>query len=67
MKIKYFEDADTVQMEFSDQTVSETHELNENLYTDLDEWGNVVGMTIGHASIRADMRELAFQRITAKG
>ncbi len=67
MTLKYFEDTDTVQMEFSDQTVSETRELNENLYIDLDAQGNILGMTIEHASLQADMRELAFQRIAAEG
>ncbi len=67
MKIKYFEDTDTVQMEFSDHPVAETREINENLYIDLDARGNVVNMTIEHASVQADMRELAFQRIAAEG
>jgi len=67
MRIKYFEDTDTAQMEFSDRPVSETREINENLYVDLDERGNVVSMTIEHASLQADMREVAFQRIAAEG
>lgn len=67
MKIKYFEDTDTAQMEFSNHTVVETREINENLYVDLDTQGNVVAMTIEHASVQADMRELAFQRIAAQG
>ncbi|WP_089728268.1 DUF2283 domain-containing protein [Candidatus Thiosymbion oneisti] len=67
MKIKYFEDTDTAHMELSDHPVSETREISENLYIDLDAQGNVLGMTIEHASVQADMRELAFQRITAAG
>lgn len=67
MKIKYFEDTDTAQMEFSGNTVAETREINENLYIDLDEQGNLVNMTIEHASIQADIRDFAFQRIVADG
>jgi len=67
MKINYFEDTDTAHMEFSDHPVSETREINENLYIDLDERGNVVSMTIEHASIQANMRELSFQRIAVEG
>jgi uncharacterized protein YuzE len=67
MKIKYFEDTDTAQMEFSDHEVVETREINENLSIDLDAQGNVVNLTIEHASIQADMRELAFARIAAGG
>ena len=55
MKIKYFEDTDTAQMEFSNQAVVETREINENLYIDLDAQGNLVNMTIEHASAQANM------------
>jgi len=34
MKIKYFEDTDTAQMEFSDHPVSETREINQPLWTE---------------------------------
>nr|VFJ95288.1 MAG: Uncharacterized protein YuzE [Candidatus Kentron sp. H] len=67
MKIQYFEDTDTAHMEFSDRTVSETREINENLYIDLDDIGNLVGMTVEHASVHANISELAFQRIAAEG
>ena len=67
MKIKYFEDTDTAQMEFSNQAVAETREINENLYIDLDGQGNVVNLSIEHASVQADIREFAFQRIAAEG
>ena len=67
MKIKYFEGTDTAQVEFSNQAVVETREINENLYIDLDAQGNLVNMTIEHASLQANMHELAFQRIAAEG
>ena len=63
MKIKYFEDTDTTLVELSDHAVSETREINENIYIDLDEQGQLVNMTIEHASSQADMQEFAFQRI----
>ncbi|MDD1636388.1 MAG: DUF2283 domain-containing protein, partial [Methylococcaceae bacterium] len=46
MKIKYFEDTDTLLLEFSKRPVFETKEINENIYLDLDEDGNLIGMTI---------------------
>ena len=67
MKIKYFEDTDTAQMEFSDHAVAETREINQDLYIDLDTQGNVVNMTLEHASVQTDMREIAFQRMVAEG
>jgi len=36
MKVKYFSDTDTALMEFSSAAVSETKEINENIYIDLD-------------------------------
>ena len=67
MKIKYFEDTDTTLVELSGHAVSETREINENIYIDLDEQGRLVNMTIEHASSQADMQEFAFQRISAEG
>nr|VFK37676.1 MAG: Uncharacterized protein YuzE [Candidatus Kentron sp. TC] len=67
MKIKYFEDTDTAHMEFSDSPVSETREISENLYIDLDDIGNLVGMTVEHASVRANISEFTFQRIAGEG
>ena len=64
MKIKYFEDTDTALLEFSDRTVFETKEINENIYLDLDEDGNLIGMTIEHALSQANINEVSFQQIS---
>jgi uncharacterized protein YuzE len=63
MKIKYFEDTDTALLEFSDRPVFETKEINENIYLDLDEAGNLIGMTIEHALSQANINEVSFQQI----
>ncbi|MFI3184480.1 MAG: DUF2283 domain-containing protein [Methylococcaceae bacterium] len=63
MKIKYFEDTDTALLEFSDHPVFETKEINENIYLDLDEAGNLIGMTIEHARLQANINEVSFQQI----
>ena len=49
MKIKYFQDTDTALLEMSEKDVSETREITENIYVDLDADGNPVSMTIEHA------------------
>lgn len=46
MRIKFFADTDTALVEFSDREVAETKEINENIYIDLDDSGNLVAMTI---------------------
>lgn len=66
MKIKYFTDTDTALMEFSGHQVAQTKEINENIYVDLDADGNLVNMTIEHASSQANIAEIAYQQIENK-
>lgn len=65
MRIKYFEDTDTILVELSTNPPVETRELNENIYLDLDSSGNVVSITIEHAGAASDLREFLYQRIPA--
>ncbi len=66
MRVKYFSDTDTAQVEFTDKEISETKEISENVYIDLDENGNLVSMTIEHAKNNAMLSEFSFQEITPK-
>ena len=66
MKIRYFTDTDTALVEFSDHQVAQTKEINQDIYLDLDADGNLVNMTIEHASSQANMAELAYQQIESK-
>jgi uncharacterized protein YuzE len=63
MKVKYFPDTDTAHVEFKDSDVHETKEISENIYIDIDEKGNLVGMTIEHAKTSADLWEFSFQEM----
>ncbi|MDZ4743774.1 MAG: DUF2283 domain-containing protein [Verrucomicrobiota bacterium] len=63
MKIKSFSDTDTALVEFSDFQISETKEVNDNIYIDLDAEGNLVSMTIEHAKSQAKIKELSFIEI----
>jgi len=67
MKIKYFTDTDTALMEFSGHQVAQTKEINENIYVDLDADGNMVNMTIEHASSQVNIAEISYQQIESKG
>ena len=62
MKINYFEDTDTVFIEFTAQPVAETRNLCENIYIDLDEHGNLVSMKVEHAEHSANILEFTFER-----
>jgi uncharacterized protein YuzE len=63
MKIKYFADTDTALVEFSDRNISQTKEINENIYIDLDRSGNLVAMTIEHARQQARLPFLSYEQI----
>jgi uncharacterized protein YuzE len=63
MKVKYFSDTDTALVEFSNRKISETKEINENIYIDLDSAGNLVGMTIEHARKQASLPFLSYEQI----
>ena len=63
MKIKYFSDTDTALVEFSEREVTETKEINENIYIDLDASGNLVAMTIEHARQQASLPYLSYEEI----
>jgi len=65
MKVKYFQDTDTALLEFSKNEVSETREISENIYVDLDSEGNLVSMTIEHAKDKASLHEVAFDQMVS--
>jgi len=50
MKIQYFQDTDTLYIEFKPEEIVETRDLDENTLLDLDQRGNVCAITIEHAS-----------------
>lgn len=61
MKVKYFKDTDTALLEFSHALVEETREVSESVYVDLDGDGNVVSMTIEHASRLANLPQVVVE------
>ena len=65
MKIQYFGDTDTLMLTFSEGEVSETQELDENTYLDVDSNGKLLSMTIEHAKDRTDINDLKIERIAA--
>jgi len=65
MKVSYFDDTDTLYIELNDHKVSETRDLDENTILDLDSQGSIVGITMEHASTRADISNLQIYGIAA--
>ena len=66
MTIKYFTDTDTALIDFSDSPVSETKEISENIYIDLDEGGHLVSMTLEHAKETGALSEFAYKEMKSR-
>lgn len=65
MKIRYFQDTDTLYIEFRAAQVSETRDLDEDTLIDLDAQGAVCALTLEHASERADIPAFSYEQIAA--
>lgn len=65
MTMKYFQDTDTLHIEFKAAEVAETRDLDENTQLDVDKEGNICAMTIEHARDRADIPNFSFEQIAA--
>jgi len=66
MKIKYFQETDTLYIEFRPVAVVETRELDENTLLDLDSEGNISAITLEHASDRTGIPDFSFEHIAAE-
>ncbi|MBI3393566.1 MAG: DUF2283 domain-containing protein [Nitrospirae bacterium] len=65
MRIKYFQDTDTLYIEFRTAQVAETKDLDEDTILDLDRDGNICAITVEHARDRADFPQFSFEQVAA--
>jgi uncharacterized protein YuzE len=65
MKVRYFEDTDTLYIELSDKEPARTEELNDHVLLELDEDGKVVGLTIEHAKQAQGKLDFSYETVTA--
>lgn len=65
MEIKYFQNTDTVLVNFNDKEIVDTRNLNENILIELDKEGNLVSMTIEHAMQQANIANFSYQQVAA--
>ena len=65
MKIKYFQDTDTLYIELRETIVAETKDVDEYTLIDLDEKGKVCCITFEHATERVDLPNFSFERMAA--
>ncbi len=65
MKIQYFQDTDTLYIELKASQVAGTKDLDEDTLLDVDTNGNICGITIEHASRRADIPRFSYEQVAA--
>jgi uncharacterized protein YuzE len=65
MKVRYFADTDTLLIEFRDAQVVETRDLDENTILDVDAQGNILAITVEHASKRAGAPHFSYEEVAA--
>ncbi|HZK75279.1 MAG TPA: DUF2283 domain-containing protein [Candidatus Kapabacteria bacterium] len=60
MKVTYFKDTDTLFVEFLKGYREETRDLDENTLAEYDANGNLLCLTLEHASNRADIHSFSY-------
>lgn len=65
MKVRYYEDTDTLYIELRAAEVAETRDLDEETVLDLDADGHICGITLEHAKERVDFPAFSYEQIPA--
>ena len=65
MKIRYFQDTDTLWIELRPSPTVETRDVDDDTLVEVDAAGSICAITIEHASQRADLSTFDFERVTA--
>lgn len=66
MIVKYFEDTDTLSMQFNKNQIAETRDLDHDILIEYDKNGHMVAITLEHAKEIADVSDFSFQHILPK-
>lgn len=61
MQAKYFPDTDTLLLQFNDNEIVETYDVNEGVLMEVDKEGHMVSMTIEHAKQQTNVNEFSYQ------
>ena len=65
MKLQYSGDTDTIYIEFCADAISESCDLDENTLLELDATERLCSMTMEHASLRTDAKNIVVKKIAA--
>lgn len=66
MKINYYPDTDSLYIDLSSKTSSESVEISEGIVLDYDEHNNLVGIDIDNATKKLDLSELILTKLPTK-
>jgi uncharacterized protein YuzE len=66
MKINYYPDTDSLYIDLSSKTSSESIEISEGIVLDYDEHNNLVGIDIDNATKKLDLSELILTKLPTK-
>ena len=65
MKVKHFQDTDTLYIEFKTGEIVESRDLDEHTVLDMDQSENICALTMEHASDRTDIPYFSFEHVAA--
>jgi len=66
MKINYYPETDSIYIDLSSRTSTESKEISEGIVLDYDKDGKLVGIDIDNASSKMDLSELILNKLPTK-
>jgi len=63
MKINYYPETDSLYINLSEKTSTESREISEGVVLDYDSAGNLVGIDIDNASTKVQLKELSLRKL----
>ena len=65
MKINYYPETDSLYIDLSEKTSTESREISKGVVLDYDSEGNLVGIDIDNASAKVQLKELSLRKLPA--
>ncbi|MGH8501858.1 MAG: DUF2283 domain-containing protein [Gammaproteobacteria bacterium] len=66
MKLNYYPETDSLYIDLSEQTSTESREISEGVVLDYHAKGNLVGIDIDNASTKVELKELILSKLPGK-
>jgi uncharacterized protein YuzE len=63
MRLKYYKDTDSLYIDLSENTSSESREISEGIVLDYDDKGNLVGIDIDNATAKVALEKLVISSL----